>query len=104
MAAELGVSQQAISKMEQSEKIEDDALERVARVLGVPAAGIKQFSDEAFISFIGNSYDNAASYSQYYNFNPIEKIVALYDEKVQLLERLLASEREKVDLLLRKRD
>ncbi len=104
LAAELGVSQQAISKMEQSEKIEDEALERVATVLGVPADGIKQFSDEAVISFIANTYGNATSYSQYYNFNPIEKIVALYDEKVQLLERLLASEREKVDLLLRKRD
>lgn len=99
LAAELGVSQQAISKMEQSEKIEDEALERVATVLGVPAEGIKQFSDEAVMSFIASSYDNAASIAQYYNFNPIEKIVALYDEKVQLLERLLASEREKVDLL-----
>lgn len=104
LAAELGVSQQAISKMEQSEKIEDEALERVARVLGVPVEGIKQFSDEAVINFIANTYDNAASYAQYYNFNPIEKIVALYDEKVQLLERLLASEREKVELLKGRKD
>lgn len=100
LAAELGISQQAISKLEQSEKIEEEVLEKVAKVLGVPTESIKHFSDEAIISFIGNTYnDNAASYAQYYNFNPIEKIVALYDEKVQLLERLLESEREKVELL-----
>jgi predicted metallo-beta-lactamase superfamily hydrolase len=31
--------------------------------------------------------------------NPIEKIVELYDEKVSLLERLLKSEQEKVEML-----
>jgi hypothetical protein len=32
-------------------------------------------------------------------FNPIDKIVALYDEKVALLERLIQAEKEKNDLL-----
>lgn len=100
LAIELGVSQQTVSNIEKSEKIEEEVLENIAKALGVPTDAIKNFNDEAVINFIANTYnDNAASYGHYYNFSPIEKIVTLYDEKVALLERLLQSEREKVDLL-----
>ncbi|WCT12289.1 helix-turn-helix domain-containing protein [Mucilaginibacter jinjuensis] len=100
MASELGVSQQTVSRIEQSETIEDDVLEKVAGILGVSADAIKNYSDEATINFIANTYnDHAASYGHYYNFSPIEKIVTLYDEKVALLERLLQAEKEKNELL-----
>ncbi|WP_454804248.1 helix-turn-helix domain-containing protein [Mucilaginibacter phyllosphaerae] len=100
LAAELGISQQAISKIEQSADVDDESLHKIAKALGVSADAIKQYSDEATISFIANTYnDNAASYGHYFNFSPIDKIVALYDEKVALLERLLASEKEKNELL-----
>jgi transcriptional regulator with XRE-family HTH domain len=100
LATELGISQQAISKLEQSDDIEDSTLDKIAVVLGVSREAIKNYSDEATINFIANTYnDNATSYGQYYNFSPIDKIVELYDEKVLLLERLLASEREKAELL-----
>ena len=100
LAAELGISQQAVSKIEQSESVEDEALEKIAKVLGVNSQAIKNYSDEATINFIANTYnDNAASYGHYYNFSPIEKIVTLYDEKIALLERLLQAEKEKNDLL-----
>lgn len=97
LAAELGVSQQAVSKMEQSEKVEDEVLEKVASVLGVPAEAIKGFNEETFLNIISNTFNsndtstlNAINFQP--NFNPMEKIVELY-------ERLLASEREKVELL-----
>jgi len=100
LAIELGISQQAVSKIEQSENIEDEVLEKVAKVLGVTGEAIKNFSEEAVINFIANTYnDNAASYGHYYNFNAIDKIVSLYDEKVALLERLLQSEKEKVEIM-----
>jgi transcriptional regulator with XRE-family HTH domain len=100
LAAELGISQQAISKIEQSEEVEDEALEKIAKVLGVNSQAIRNYSDEATINFIANTYnDNASSYGHYYNFSPIDKIVALYDEKVELLERLLKAEKEKNELL-----
>ncbi len=94
LAAELGVSQQAVSKMEQSANIEDDVLEKVAGVLGVPAAGIREFSEEAVFNIISNNFsDNSSNNNNYLcTINPIEKIVELY-------ERLLASEREKIELL-----
>ncbi|WP_158991121.1 helix-turn-helix domain-containing protein [Mucilaginibacter sp. L196] len=102
LASELGVSQQTVSRMEQAETIEDDVLEKVAGILGVSSEAIKNYSDEAVIYNIQNNYEGSVSnYSGIYNctFNPIEKIVELYDEKVALLERLLQSEKEKVELL-----
>ena len=107
LASELGVSQQTVSRMEQAETIEDDVLEKVAGILGVSPEAIKNYSDEAVIYNIQNNYEgsnnhgaqsNYGNYGTFY-FNPIEKIVELYDEKVALLERLLQAEKEKNDLL-----
>lgn len=99
LAIELGVSQQTISKIEQSEDVEDSTLEKIAKVLGLTPEAIKNFSEEAIFNIIGNTYhDNSASLNYQCSFNPLDKIVELYDEKVALLERLLLSEREKTEL------
>jgi transcriptional regulator with XRE-family HTH domain len=101
LAAELGVSQQTVSRMEQSETIEDEVLDKVAKVLGVPADAIKNFSEEAMINIIANTFTHSTvnGINYFPTFNPIDKIVALYDEKVALLERLLQAEKEKNELL-----
>jgi transcriptional regulator with XRE-family HTH domain len=100
LAIELGVSQQTISKIEQSEDVEDSTLEKIGKVLGVSVEAIKNFSEEAVFNIIGNTYhDNSASLNYQCSFNPIEKIVELYNEKVALLERLLLSEQDKVEIL-----
>ena len=103
LASELGVSQQSISRMEQSEVLEDDVLEKIAKILGVTPEAIKNFSEEAVVNYFNTFNDNSTNQGAVYafnsTFNPIEKIVELYDEKVALLERLLQSEREKNDLL-----
>jgi len=102
LATELGVSQQSVSRIEQAETIEDDVLEKIANILGVPVDAIKNFSDEAVINIISSTLHNTSglvNYNPTFNFNPIEKIVALYDEKVALLERLLQAEKEKNELL-----
>lgn len=94
LAIELGVSQQTISKIEQSEDVEDVMLEKIAGVLGVSAEAIKNFSEEVLIFHIQNMHDNASAYQYNYqcHYNPLDKVVELY-------ERLLASEREKIELL-----
>ena len=78
LAAELGISQQAVSKIEQSAELEDEALERIALVLGLPADAIKKFNEEAVINIIAstvNNHDQSASVFFNPMFNPIEKIV-----------------------------
>ena len=95
LAAELGVSQQMVSKIEQSEEIEPELLDKVAKVLGVPADAIKNFNEDAVINIIANTvnnHDQSASVFINPTFNPIDKIVELY-------ERLLQSEREKNEML-----
>lgn len=102
LAVELGVSQQSISRMESSEVVEDELLERVAKVLGVPVEGIKNFSEEAVFNIIGNTvtnHDNASMFSYYPTFNPIDKLMQALEENKALYERLLKSEQEKVELL-----
>lgn len=94
LAADLGLSQQAISQLEQKEALDAQVLERIAQALKVSPEAIKNFNEEAAINIIGNNYhDNSTSNVNYHcNFNPIEKIVELY-------ERLLKSEKEKNELL-----
>lgn len=106
LAYELKVSQQTVSKIEQSENVEDQILEQIAKILGVTPEGIKNFSEEAVFNIIGNNFsDNSSNNNNYLcTINPIEKIILLYDEKIALLERLLQSEREKVELLRGKQD
>ncbi|TCC96789.1 helix-turn-helix domain-containing protein [Pedobacter psychroterrae] len=94
LAIELGVSQQTISKIEQSEEVEEAMLEKIANVLGISSEAIKNFSEEVLIFHIQNMHDNASAYQYNYqcHYNPLDKVVELY-------ERLLASEREKIELL-----
>ena len=95
LAFELGLSQQAVSQMEQKEKLEPELLEKVAAQLGVPAEAIRSFSESAAISIISNTFnDNASGVNYQCTFNPMEKIVELYDA-------LLKTEREKIALLER---
>lgn len=93
LAAELGVSQQAISKLEQSEEVEDSTLEKIANALGITVEAIKGFSEENIFNYFNNFHDNSTGdFRQHCTFNPLDKVVELY-------ERLLASEREKIELL-----
>ena len=101
LAVDLGLSQQAVSQLEQRESIEPELLERVAKKLGVKEEAIKNFNEDAAINIVANtfnSHDNAAgiNYKPTINFNPIEKMVELYDallkekdERIAMLERLM---------------
>ncbi|WP_353720142.1 helix-turn-helix transcriptional regulator [Dyadobacter sp. 676] len=104
VAHELKVSQQTVSKIEQSETVDEELLEQIGKILGVSAEGIKNFSEEAVFNIIANTFNNtsndnstliASALNYQPTFNTIEKIVELY-------ERLLQSEREKIELLKNK--
>jgi len=109
MAEQLGISLQSVSKIEQSEQVEDITLERIAKVLGVTPTDIKNASEETVINNIQNNYEGSATtntpfnqHNQHCTINPIEKIAELYDalikserEKIALLEKLMEKMNEK---------
>jgi len=88
LAIAIGVSQQTISNIENSDEVEEEMLVKIAKVLEVTVEGIKNFTEEDVFNNINNFHDNAIQN----NFNPIEKVVELY-------ERLLAAEKEKFEYL-----
>ncbi|GEP52632.1 transcriptional regulator [Flavobacterium noncentrifugens] len=90
LAFAIGVSQQTISHIENSDKVDEDKLELIAKELGVTVEAIKNFSEEAVFNIISNTFtDNSSNNNNYLcTINPIEKILELY-------ERLLAAEKEK---------
>lgn len=95
LAATLGISQQAVSKMESSEQVDEERLEKVALALNVPVEAITNFNEDAAVNIIANNFaDDASAYTVNYkcSFNPLDKVVELY-------ERMLKIEREKVELL-----
>ena len=101
LAIELGISHQAISKMEQSEDVEDDKLLKVASVLGVTVETIKNFDEDAALGasyfFSPHFQDNATAVLN--NFNPLDKLLEVLNENKRLYERMLEIERSKTALL-----
>ena len=94
-------NQKKVSLLEQKEMIDDALLEQVAKVLKVPAEAIRNFNEDAAINIISNTFqdfkDHAIANANQCSFNPIDKIVELY-------EALVKSEREKNELLQRMLD
>ena len=89
LAAELNMTQQAFSKLEQKEQIEDEMLDKIAKILHVSTEALKTMSEEATINYINTFTDNE---NGHFFSHPIDKIVELY-------ERLVKAEQEKVALL-----
>lgn len=96
LAIAIGVSQQTISNMEGSEMIEDALLEKISNALNVSPEGIRQFSEETVFNIINNTFTDSSSNNNNYlcSINPLDKILELY-------ERLLQAEKDKVEYLER---
>jgi transcriptional regulator with XRE-family HTH domain len=90
LAQALGTNQQAVSAIENSETIDEEKLIEVAKALGVTVEAIKNFSEEAVINYFNNIYDNDFSHSvgaiqsNNCSFNPLDKVVELYERLVQV--------------------
>ena len=104
LAMAIGVSQQTISNIENSATVEEDKLRAIAKALGVSAEAIQNFSEENVVNFFNNFSDNSVNQgpigsNNICNFNPLDKVVALYEEKEKLYERLVQAEKDKVTYL-----
>lgn len=58
LADRLGVTKQAVSKLEQTENIDDERLGKVAIALGVSIEGLKNFNTESVLYYTNNFYEN----------------------------------------------
>ncbi|QES88520.1 helix-turn-helix domain-containing protein [Rhizosphaericola mali] len=103
LANELNISRAKVSIIEQQDVVEDYLLNEISNVLGVSPDLIKKFDVEKAIYNINNYKDatingGAITGSRYANqqINPLDKVVELY-------ERLLKSEREKLELFLKEK-
>ncbi|ATC37627.1 helix-turn-helix transcriptional regulator [Elizabethkingia anophelis] len=96
-------NQKKVSLLEQKEVIEDALLQQIAEVLKIPVEAFQNFDEEQAVNIISNTFtasDNATGfiYNHYPTFNPIDKIIQLYEEKTALYERML---KEKDDMMVR---
>jgi transcriptional regulator with XRE-family HTH domain len=93
LAASLGEdwTQKKVSLLEQKETIEPDILDQVAKTMKIAPEAIRGFSEEAANHFFNTFYDHSG-FNYQCTFNPLDKVMELY-------ERLLASEKEKVEML-----
>jgi len=103
LAEILGISQQKMSVIENTEELDDAKLNEIAKALDVPANAIKEYSDERMINIISHNtfQDDSSAVKNLYNptFNPLDKLVEAYDENKKLYERLLQAEKEKTTYL-----
>jgi transcriptional regulator with XRE-family HTH domain len=108
LASLLGLTQQAVSKIEQSETIDDERLEEIAKILDFSPEVIKKYSDESLFTYIENMHlsDNASANNYYCTFNVAEENRKLneenrrlYEENKKLYEALLKEKDEKIALL-----
>lgn len=104
LAAELGDdwNQQKVSLLEQKEIIDASLLQQVAAALKIPAEAIQNFDEEQAVNIISNTFgDNACvgNPNSTFNFNPVEEIKKLHEEKIALYERMLKEKDEMMERL-----
>lgn len=99
LAEQIGVSQATLSGYEKKEKLEQEILEKIAKVLDVPVEVITELERGTAINIISSTlHDNSGSIFNNPIFNPLDKVVQLYDEKIALYERMLKVKEEVIAL------
>jgi len=103
LAIELGLSQQAVSVLEQKEALDKDMIAKIAAILKVTPEAIENFNEDSIINIICCNFTDTSTNNNNvnYNFSPIEKVLEMMEENKKLYERLLQTEKEKVALLER---
>ncbi|MCT6869874.1 MAG: helix-turn-helix transcriptional regulator [Apibacter sp.] len=100
LAEQIGVSQATLSSYEKKEKLEQDVLDKVAKALDIPVEAITELEQGTAINIISSTlHDNSGSIFNSPTFNPLDKVVQLYDEKIALYERMLKEKEEAISLL-----
>jgi transcriptional regulator with XRE-family HTH domain len=84
-ARKLGIKQQNVSKMENKKSPSEEQIEAAAKILQTSTEAIKNFDENGI-------FQNNLFNEQVNNFNPVEKVVELY-------ERLLKEAKDEISVL-----
>jgi len=91
-----GISKQAVSKIEQSEEIDDSRLMEIAHALEVTFEGLKSFNEEKVLYNTINFYENSGVTANSINAN-VETIISNEIEKTfAFFEKQLAAVKEEL--------
>ena len=100
LAEEIGVSQATLSGYEKKETLEQEILDKIAVALNIPVEAITELDNAASINIVSSTlYDKAGSIFNNPTFNPIDKVIELYNEKNALYERMLKEKDSVIELL-----
>lgn len=75
-AREYGIAQQNVSKMEKKKVLTDEQVNQAAKILQTTAEAIKNFDENGMIQ--NNLFNDQVN-----NFNPVEKVVELYERMLK---------------------
>ncbi|MFM2284335.1 MAG: hypothetical protein RL222_1839 [Bacteroidota bacterium] len=96
----LGISQQAVSRLESKKEIDDELLQQIADKLDLTIDGIKQFSPDAMINSINQQGGNVFVEKLY--INPLEEIKELYQKLLQEKDETIRFLKEEIIQLRKK--
>jgi transcriptional regulator with XRE-family HTH domain len=106
LAFELGDdwNQKKISLLESKEIIEPALLQQLSGALKIPVEAFENFDEEQAVNVIANtfnekSFENAFANNCTFNFNPVEKMVELYERIIQQQKEMI----EKLERLMEKK-
>ncbi|MFB0497305.1 transcriptional regulator with XRE-family HTH domain [Mucilaginibacter sp. OAE612] len=99
-----GISKQAVSKIEQSEDIDDERLKDIAFALGVTFDGLKNFNEEKVLYNTINFYENSGVAATTVSANVENVINNPLKEVIELYEKQLSTIQSKIDEALKRKD
>jgi len=99
-----GISKQAVSKIEQSEDIDDERLKDIAFALGVTFDGLKNFNEEKVLYNTINFYENSGVSATTVSANVENVINNPLKEVIELYEKQLSAIQSKIDEALKRKD
>lgn len=95
-------NQKKVSLLEQKETVEEDILERISQILKVPVEAIENMDEEQAVNIIANTFHDSSAFAYTANikptFHPLEQVLELHKEKMELYERML---KEKDEMMAR---
>lgn len=92
LADRLGVTKQAVSKLEQTEKVDDERLGKVAEALGVSLEGLKKFNSDNVLYYTNNFYENCSpqisssmnAHVEHIHYFSVEQATKLFEELLKM--------------------